>query len=351
MAARLYSQLLLGRHEGITNPAQVVACMRAMQAQEYAMAKWAVGLRLPRSTDSQVEQAFQRGEILRTHVLRPTWHFVHPKDIRWMVKLSAPRVHAKNAYMYRKTGLDANTLRMSCGVLENALQDGAHTREELQRRLGAAGIAAQGFRLSYIMMYAELEGLICSGPRRGKQFTYQLMDAAAPPCPDYEREEMLAMLARKFFASRAPATVKDFAYWSGLTAKEARLGAQTLGGDFHVEKNNETEYVVPEGIMLPNLSASGADFAFLMPDYDEYIMSYQDRQGFTAFPEEMAKESDYSHWLFVNGTIAGTWQTPQGGGLPQVRLFSQEFGAQNSRTIESARLCYARFWAHKESAE
>lgn len=344
LASRLYAQLLSGPHDGVKTPAHVVQSMCAMQAQEYGMAKWAVGLRLWQSTAADVEQAFQRGEILRTHILRPTWHFVHPNDIRWLVKLTAPHVHAKNKYMYKKTELDTSVLNKACTAIENALEIGTQTREELQTKLSVAGIEAEGHRLAYIMMYAELEGLIASGARRGKQFTYTLMDRAAPGCPDYTRAEMLVMLARRYFISRAPATVRDFAYWSGLSMKDALFGTQELGEHFYIDKYAQTEYIFSKGSAQKNTpDASDENFAFLMPDYDEYGMSYKDRTWLMTAPDEVANASVYSHWLIVNGAIAGTWSPPVGGGAPDIRQFDQT--AQNGAGIECAKLRYMQFWA------
>lgn len=346
LASRLYAQLLTGCHNKVKTPSDVVQSMCAMQAQEYSMAKWAIGLRLPLCLAIDVEEAFQRGEILRTHVLRPTWHFVHPNDIRWLIKLTAPNVHAKNRYMYKKTELNTDILIKACNVIENALDDKPLARMELQQVLNDAGIKAQGHRLSYIMMYAELEGLITSGIRIGKQFTYTLMDAAAPNSPEYSHEEMLAMLARRYFSSRVPATVQDFAYWSGLSTKDAKLAAQGLDNGYHIEKIKEMDYIVSEEAMrycIPNTADN--DFAFLMPDYDEYGVSYKDRTGLISYPDEMAKESIYSHWLVVNGMIAGTWSILKKEGKPTIQLFQQLASMQDSIEIERAKLRYQQFWA------
>ncbi|MEO7157329.1 MAG: crosslink repair DNA glycosylase YcaQ family protein, partial [Vicinamibacterales bacterium] len=158
-------------------PAQVVSWFGAMQAQDYPAAKWAIGVRSPGSQDGDVEQAFNDGLILRTHVLRPTWHFVTPEDIRWLLALSAPRIHAANAYYYRQVGLDAKTFAKSCAMIHRTLEGGKTlTRAELAVDLQRAKVPADGLKLAYLMMHAELEGVITSGPRRAKQFTYALMD-------------------------------------------------------------------------------------------------------------------------------------------------------------------------------
>ena len=134
---RLFSQRLLGAK--LETPNDVVSWLGAVQAQDYAGAKWALAMRAPGTTDADVEQAFASGAILRTHLLRPTWHFITPADIRWVLSLTAPRVQAANAYMYRKLGLDDAAFRRSNDTLLRALQGGQHlTREELRDVLHAS---------------------------------------------------------------------------------------------------------------------------------------------------------------------------------------------------------------------
>src|SRR6478672_8818922 len=157
-------------------PQEIVQWMVAMQAQDYAMAKWAIGLRLPNSTDEMIENSLTDGYILRTHLLRPTWHFVTPKDIRWLVELSAPRVNAAQAYMNRKLGLTNKIFNRSNDILEKALAGKSLTRTALQSLLQKAKIKTDENRLSHLLFAAELNGIICSGPRVGKQFTYALLE-------------------------------------------------------------------------------------------------------------------------------------------------------------------------------
>jgi Winged helix DNA-binding domain len=185
-------------------PAEVVGWLGAVQSQDYAGAKWAVAQRTHSLTDAALDQAFAEGSILRTHVLRPTWHFVTPADIRWMLALSAPRVHQLNSSMYRKCELDDATFARSNAALANALQGRKQlTRSELATALAHVGIHADGFRLSYLMMYAELEGLICSGGRRGKQFTYALLEERVPQAQHLDNDQALAELVTRYFCSMA----------------------------------------------------------------------------------------------------------------------------------------------------
>src|SRR5262245_56272194 len=173
---RLLNQHINGTR--FAQPADVVAWLGAVQSQDYAGAKWALGLRLPSSVDDEIEQAFASGAILRTHVMRPTWHFVSPVDIRWMLALTAPRVHAISDYYYRKLELDDTLLRRSDETLAEALRGGRErTRDELRAALEQSSvILGDPLRLGYLLIHAELEGIICSGARRGKQFTYALLE-------------------------------------------------------------------------------------------------------------------------------------------------------------------------------
>jgi hypothetical protein len=154
-------------------PEDVVSWLGAVQAQEYGDTKWALGLRMQRAGDAQIERAFGEGKILRTHVMRPTWHFVAPADIRWMLALTAPRVSTRMAPYNRRLELDAATFRRSEKAMVRALRGGAQlTRQELKAVLQRAGIRVDGTqRLAHIVMQAELDAVICSGARRGRHFT------------------------------------------------------------------------------------------------------------------------------------------------------------------------------------
>ena len=188
-----------------SEPAKVVEWLAAVQAQDFEGAKWSLGLRMLGAKDGGIEQAFSEGAILRTHLLRPTWHFVTPTDIRWMLALTALRVHQANAYMYRKLGLDNAVLKRSNAALATSLPEKQLTRDELREVLQRAGIQVDGeFRMGYLLMRAELDGIICSGGRRGKQFTYALFDDRVPPSQPFRRDEALAELARRYFRSRGP---------------------------------------------------------------------------------------------------------------------------------------------------
>lgn len=309
VAHRLVNQQLV--QANFQKPDEIVALLGAVQAQEYAMAKWAIGLRLPGLTDADVENAFNNGSILRTHLLRPTWHFVTPADIRWMLALTAPRVDAVNAHMYRKLELDRVVFSRAYDILTETLGGGKQfTRTRLKIALEQGGIVADGFRLSYLLMRAELEGIICSGARHGKQFTYALLNERVPCARLLDRDEALAELARRYFTSRGPATLPDFVWWSGLTMKDARAGVALLGSDFvHVTVDGQAYVVSPARLAA---TTNGVPTAFLLPDYDEYGIGYKDRNALFNSPTEATESKDekrmYDRLLVIEGVVAGSWK-------------------------------------------
>lgn len=203
--------------------ADAVSYIGAVQAQDIVAAKWALGLRIKNSTDEDIEKAFNEGKFLHTHVMRPTWHFVVQEDIRWILELTAPRVKAVLAHYNWKLELDDELFARSNASVTGALQDHTYfTRQELKKVLANTCIETDVQRLAHIIMWAELEGLICSGPKRGKQFTYALLEERVPKAKKMSREQALAKLARNYFMSHGQAQLKDFSWWSGLTVKKTQ---------------------------------------------------------------------------------------------------------------------------------
>ena len=306
VARRLHNQKLAGSELG--RPADVIAWLGAAQAQDYAAATWAIGLRARAVTSADVEQAFTDGRILRTHVLRPTWHFVTPEDIRWMLALTGPRVHAGNAFYYRKLGLDRALFARSRRALERALQGGRQlTRAELAAALQRTGIVAKGLRLAYLMMYAELDALICSGARRDKQFTYALLDERVPPAASGRDDEALAELTRRYFTSRGPATVRDFAWWSGLTTRDITAGIEMAGTALVQDVIEGRTYWRADST---HARRRATPTVYLLPIYDEFGIAYKDRDVVPAMPApgSIGDESEYMHLLVIDGHLVGRWR-------------------------------------------
>jgi hypothetical protein len=305
---RLYNQQIVRTQ--CKSVSDVVNWLIAMQAQEFRHAKWAIGLRLNGTTEQDVEKAFNEGAILRTHLMRPTWHFVSREDIRWLLAITSPRVHQGNTPYYKKTGLSKKLFTRSHDVIASSLEGGNFLkRSELQEILKQNKIKAEGMRLAYIMMHAELEGLICSGPRIGSQFTYALLDERAPNKKSYQRDEALSMFLLRYFNSRGPATLNDFTYWSGLTLKDARSGIESIRTQLQQIVISGKEYFA--GNLARPKKFDGQD-TFLMPDYDEYGMSYKDRSALRAAVADNKSQNQnwsiFGHWIVVDGTMQGSWR-------------------------------------------
>jgi hypothetical protein len=264
-----------------------MACMRA---EDFAAAKWAVGNRVAGSTEKTIENAFNEGQILRTHILQPEWYFISPADIRWMLSLTSHRLRSFNMEIYRTLGIDSAILKKSKRIMVRALENGQQTRAQLLEALKKEHIRTDELRMGWLLMDAELDGLICSGGIEGHRFTYALLDQRAPATGTRVREESLAELARRYFNSRGPATVHDFAGWSGLRGPDIRTGME-------LNKNWLASEVVNGQVYWfdPSGSVDGrASSLFLLPALDEWTMAYSGNRSFKSM-------------LVVDGQVSGTW--------------------------------------------
>jgi hypothetical protein len=304
---RLRDQRLVGAL--FEAPEDVIGWLGAVQAQDFGPAKWAVGRRAKGATDAQLDRAFDAGSILRTHVLRPTWHFVLPADIRWLLTATAPRVQARSAFRYRQLGLDDATLRRTEALLVGALSGGELlTRREAAAMLSAAGVAVDGQRLPYILSNAELNALICSGPLRGKQHTYALLEERAPQARDLPRDEALTELTLRYFTSHGPATAKDFAAWASLTLAEVRTGLEALGGQLSHEVIEGTSFWSAGASRAPALTSPAVH---LLQGYDEYIMGYTETKRVLAGPGAAWSPTSrpvFNLVVLLDGRLAGFWK-------------------------------------------
>ncbi|MDR2839862.1 MAG: winged helix DNA-binding domain-containing protein [Paludibacter sp.] len=283
---------------------EMVEWFCAVQAQEYAQTKWGLGLRLPHLSDNEIERELNDGKILRTHLLRPTWHFVSQKDIRWLLALTAPRVQAANAYMYRRMELDNTVFNRCNDILIQTLQNGNQlTRDAINQEFQRHKIIAGGIRLTCIMMYAELEGIICSGARQDNKFTYALLDERVKHHKSMEKDEALAELTTRYFNSRNPATVKDFATWSGLTLTDCKKGIEMVKPLLHAEVIENQEYFFTSSIVPTDLQFGQIH---LLPIYDEFIMGYKDRTAIMA--EKNNATFCYDSMIILDGQVIGTWR-------------------------------------------
>jgi Winged helix DNA-binding domain len=265
---RLATQRLHG--ERLPSAAQAVRLLTCVQSQEYAHALWSLGMRTSSLMATDVQAEFDRGAFLRTHILRPTWHFVAAEDIRWILQLTAPRVQRLNQTIYRQERLDPATLERGAALIVEELRGGqCRTRAELGQALADRDLTSQGLHLAYIVMNAELEGLICSGPMRGAQQTYALLEERVPRTEAATGDA--AELAYRFFLGHGPASIQDLARWSSLTVTQCREAVDAVKG--------RLECATVDGVDLwfdntdpPQVQA--APGALLLPLYDEVTLSY-----------------------------------------------------------------------------
>jgi hypothetical protein len=332
-------------HQHLVKPtlqkaSEVVALLGAVQAQDYGAAKWGLARRTLSAIDADVEKEIAAGAIVRTHILRPTWHFVAPADIRWMLALTAPRVHAANAYYYRTLELDEPIFRKSRTVLDKALRDGLQlTRAELGRALETARISMKDpRRLSATMMSAELEGLICSGARRGKEFTYALLEERVPRAKTLGRDEALHELAKRYYSTRGPATAVDFAWWSGLTKADAKRGAESAASELHHTIIDGRSYWSSAPVPV---AKRHTPLAHLLPNYDEFFIGFKDRSAFAerlrAAGIEARTDALSGHILAINGQIVGGWGRTFRGNKAVLRLKQlQALSTPENRAVGAA---------------
>lgn len=282
----------------------------AVQAQDFPAAKWALALRMRSAIEDDVDRAYDEGQILRTHLLRPTWHFVAPEDIRWLLELTAPRVNARAGPNYRKYELDDAVFKRTNKVLTNALKGGRHlTRAELRATLNRSGVPADDLiRLVHIMLRAELDGVVCSGRRIGKQFTYALLEERVPPAKPLTRDEALAKLTARYFTSHGPATLPDFVWWSGLTVNDARRGVQLVDSQLRSELVADKSYWLPRAKPAPQSSPGSV---YLLPAFDEYNVAYKDRGAVVELNDSFPQLSAWDllgPTVIVDGKVAGNWK-------------------------------------------
>jgi hypothetical protein len=299
---RLAAQRLTG--EPCADVAAAVAWSGVVQAQEHAEALWSLALRVGGGTSDGVQAACDCGEVLRTHVLRPTWHFVAAADLRWMLRLTGARLQAKGAGRYRELGLDADTFARMHEVCAATLADGEpRTRKELGAAHVAAGVDTTGQRLAHMLGHAELEGLIASGPRRGKQHTYLLLAGRVPAAPARSREADVADLAERYFVSHGPATLRDFAWWSGLTIADGKAGVAAAGARLSVEEDDEGRAWIAAADAPAAPVSSGA---LLLGVYDEMTVAYRDLRNVHA--DGRATNDLLQRPIVIDGITVGTWK-------------------------------------------
>lgn len=311
---------------------EVVNWLGAVQAQDYSMSKWAVGIRLPGSTEKSVEAIIDSGEIIRTHVMRPTWHMVSAEDVYWMLELSASQIKTAARSRDRELELTEEAFSRSNSLLEKWLRDSNFLpREELIKLLAEAGFSNDNNRVSHILMRAEIEGIIGSGPTKAGKQTYALLADRVPVKKLLKRDEAAAELARRYFTSHGPATLPDFVWWSGLPVKECRQAIEAIKQNFVAEEFNGETYLFHPAVTVPNTENKSI---YLLPAYDEFIISYKNREATLTYENHLKAVSNNGFFrpaIVHNGQVTGIWKRTVKAG--KVILETDYFG-KPGKTIQ-----------------
>lgn len=342
---RLLNQQLV--NPTFRKPKDLVAWMGAMQAQEYAMMKWAVGIRLKSATLQTVDKALERGEILRTHIMRPTWHLVVAEDIRWMLKLSAERIKSAFDSYAKGNGMEFSTsqITQSYDLLEKILSgNNSLTKQEISEELLRNNLCVNDHRVTYLLTRAEQDGIVCSGPDKAKKPTYALFEERVPAAKDITKDEALARLAQNYFRSHAPATLQDFVWWSGLTVNDAKQAIYLIETQLIKEQLNDQTFFIHES---SRTRTRVTDSFLLLPSYDEYLISYKQRTHVLPLehhPKAFSNNGLFYPVLLANGQVVGNWKkSVKRGQLCIEPVFWEETSVVDPSLIAAAQHQYETF--------
>lgn len=340
---RVHSQRLSCARTG--SPKELVSHFGAVQAQDYAMAKWAIGARCGAS-EMTIEDALNAGEIIRTHLLRPTWHFVAAHDIYWMLELSAPQLKKFTASIAKKYDFDEKRMDRFNREIEKLLSGNNHlTRNEIMQELNVKRVFGQDFQSALIMMNAELEGLVCNGKRKENQITYALLSERVVASEiKYTKEEGLAKLARKYFDSHGPATVADFSWWSGLSVTIAARAVNLIDSELHrIQIENQTYWVGNDGPPDANHCSS----VLFLPSFDEFLISYKNREAAIELENQskaITKNGIFKPIIVEKGQVIGTWkQTVKKDYIQVMPQFFQETDGEEKEVLLEAMERYGMY--------
>ena len=300
-------------------PDEVVAHFGVIQAQDYLMALWAVGLRIKSPNRSAIENLINSGEIIRTHILRPTWHLVHQKDIRWMLELSAPNVKKATQYVDKKEGLTDELFLKAWKIIEQKFREIDNlTKEDIMVYLSEQQITVGNLLATQIIIRAELEMLLCNGEKKG---TYALFEKRVPMTGKISKVEAITKLTQLFFKSRGPATLKDFAWWSGLSLGDAKIGIAELDKRLEYFIFNDLKYYY---FKIESNIPQKTTFA-LLPCYDEYTVGYSEGRDIV-LPTDLDKSKIgngiFKSIILSENEIVGTWRKSKKSPYFEIQTFS-----------------------------
>jgi len=336
---RMESQRIIG--ERCETPEEAVRALGALQAQDYHQAVWAVGLRTRSATIADIERAFAGRKIVLTWPMRGTLHAVPAEDVKWMLRLLTPRVLDRSKGRKAQLGLDDGVVALCARLIEDVLKDRKRiSRPELMGLLENAGIDTGNQRGYYVLWLLAQSGLICLGPMEGKQQTFVLLDEWVPDSPELPKDEALARLALRYFGGHGPATVRDFAWWTGLSMKDAGLGLELAKDQLHCEKNGGREFWMSRSAAQ---AAEPMPHAALLPGFDEFFLGYKDREDVLdpKYVESVipGKNGIFQPIVVKDGRVAGTWKrtVSKRGVEIHVHPFEKDGLAENDVSAEIRR--------------
>lgn len=309
IAVRLLSQQLVSPQ--FAKPEDVVAHMGAMQAQDYRMVRWAVAMRTKHPSLKAFRKAFDEGKIIRLHLLRGTWQLVAAEDYGWMLKLFALKAKAMLKGWMRANKIlidEKEELAIREILIEKAVEDKGLTKKDFDIALQERGIKMDDHRLRYHLVLAEYSGTLCSGNLTSKDASYSLVKKKIKNMSFLmERDEMLMLLAKKYFQSHAPATFEDYVWWSGLSAADCRKGMELLGNALRKERWKGYDFYLLDGCRTRGFRKGNV---LLLPPYDEYLIGYKTRELALAphhVPHAHTNNGIFFPVISEDGIICGNW--------------------------------------------
>ena len=342
VSSRLLDQQLICPQ--FSTPHDVVSWMGAMQAQEYRMMRWAVGMRTKKPSAKAFEKAYNDGSIIRTHLFRSTWHLVAAEDYRWMIDLCSAKAKSGIRGWIKMNGLSISEdeeFRFQEYIRQALKGKGSLSREAIESIVKDSPFREELPRLKYQMILAEVSGIICSGNLVDGERNYVLADEKIPVQRTLPREDALAELARRYFKSHGPATLEDFVWWTGMNIGDCRRGVEAIKDELIEERWKGLTFYLHQSARTRGFR-SGC--VHLLPAYDEYLIGYKSRH--------VALHPDHRHhahdqkgifWpvILCGGEVIGNWSAA--GGKVRTEVFHPD-ASLNQEAVEEEIERYQKFW-------